>query len=359
MWLKFLFYSIVCLNILLFSNSQTHDNNDELYDDYPAMCGRRRYDSLRFAETENLVRHPESNEFYDLTSFMEKCPDIDINHQSIYEAKECPCAPGRYCLHMRFCKRSQTELGSEEWPWQNVNGTCNNGHSKGEELMLTIWPAVWFWVMFMFAALGYTEIGRNARDFIFYRGIMFSLTSCLSDNISWMRFLKQTLRKNRGLERLVDERLAIERERRRQRRNMELQRLQATVTQRLMSMSRDGNRQYGLTDIMSNDIQLKLMLRKKLFRCPLSTDPDPESGGHDSEVCSICLDNVEVGTLIGNIECGHIFHLHCLKEWVVRDNCCPVCKHENVAYIKMRKVCTASSNSDLAAPEITSVASDV
>ncbi|XP_021727569.1 uncharacterized protein LOC110694703 [Chenopodium quinoa] len=44
--------------------------------------------------------------------------------------------------------------------------------------------------------------------------------------------------------------------------------------------------------------------------------------------CSICQDEYEVEEEVGKLECGHAYHLHCIKQWLVRKNACPVCKAE-------------------------------
>eukprot|EP00397_Hematodinium_sp_SG-2012_P066057 GEMP01097789.1.p1 GENE.GEMP01097789.1~~GEMP01097789.1.p1 ORF type:complete len:210 (+),score=32.32 GEMP01097789.1:149-778(+) len=43
------------------------------------------------------------------------------------------------------------------------------------------------------------------------------------------------------------------------------------------------------------------------------------------EPCAICLVNVTKGPF-GALECGHAFHLHCIKRWAQRENTCPHCK---------------------------------
>lgn len=44
--------------------------------------------------------------------------------------------------------------------------------------------------------------------------------------------------------------------------------------------------------------------------------------------CSICQEEYEVEEEVGKLECGHGYHLHCIKQWLVRKNACPVCKAE-------------------------------
>lgn len=41
--------------------------------------------------------------------------------------------------------------------------------------------------------------------------------------------------------------------------------------------------------------------------------------------CAICLDDIEAGSKIRTLPCGHIFDANCVENWVVRANRCPVC----------------------------------
>lgn len=42
--------------------------------------------------------------------------------------------------------------------------------------------------------------------------------------------------------------------------------------------------------------------------------------------CSICQEEYEEGDEIGKIECGHGYHSHCIQQWLVQKNQCPICK---------------------------------
>ncbi|KAL1224057.1 putative E3 ubiquitin-protein ligase HIP1 [Cardamine amara subsp. amara] len=48
--------------------------------------------------------------------------------------------------------------------------------------------------------------------------------------------------------------------------------------------------------------------------------------------CSICQDEYEGEDEVGKLNCGHSFHVHCVKQWLSRKNACPVCK--KTAYVK-------------------------
>lgn len=53
---------------------------------------------------------------------------------------------------------------------------------------------------------------------------------------------------------------------------------------------------------------------------------DDDSSTDDLPCCSICLIHYNQGDRITNLECGHVYHVECIKSWIVRKNHCPLCK---------------------------------
>ena len=51
----------------------------------------------------------------------------------------------------------------------------------------------------------------------------------------------------------------------------------------------------------------------------------------DNNTCSICLCELEEGDWVGDIPCDHLFHKDCLKEWLVKNNHCPICRMTGIA----------------------------
>ncbi|CAN1840088.1 Probable E3 ubiquitin-protein ligase HIP1 [Linum perenne] len=47
--------------------------------------------------------------------------------------------------------------------------------------------------------------------------------------------------------------------------------------------------------------------------------------------CSICQEEFEGDQDLGKLECGHGFHIQCIKQWLANKNNCPVCKTEPLA----------------------------
>ena len=54
-------------------------------------------------------------------------------------------------------------------------------------------------------------------------------------------------------------------------------------------------------------------------------DPNDEKM---KEGCVICLEDFAEndGKAIAELKCGHIFHEECLKEWVQKNDICPMCR---------------------------------
>ncbi|KAK9131994.1 hypothetical protein Scep_011522 [Stephania cephalantha] len=46
----------------------------------------------------------------------------------------------------------------------------------------------------------------------------------------------------------------------------------------------------------------------------------------EAEICSICMDGIKVDEKIGSLSCGHEFHVNCIKDWLIVNNTCPICR---------------------------------
>ena len=60
---------------------------------------------------------------------------------------------------------------------------------------------------------------------------------------------------------------------------------------------------------------------RTISRIPVTTD-----GGNPEDLCSVCLEEIEEGGRHRLLQCGHVFHMRCIDEWLCKDAHCPNCK---------------------------------
>ena len=53
-----------------------------------------------------------------------------------------------------------------------------------------------------------------------------------------------------------------------------------------------------------------------------------EKKEEEGELCSICYCNLKEGEMVHKLHCRHIFHCECIKEWLMKEKVCPMCKQE-------------------------------
>lgn len=58
-------------------------------------------------------------------------------------------------------------------------------------------------------------------------------------------------------------------------------------------------------------------------RFPTATEADLERAGH---TCIICREDLALGQRPKRLACGHVFHVHCLRSWLERQQLCPICR---------------------------------
>ena len=55
-----------------------------------------------------------------------------------------------------------------------------------------------------------------------------------------------------------------------------------------------------------------------ILRILKKIDAEPE--------CAVCMDELEKGDAMGQLECGHTFHKDCIVEWLGNEASCPMCR---------------------------------
>ncbi|RVX21555.1 E3 ubiquitin-protein ligase MBR2 [Vitis vinifera] len=51
----------------------------------------------------------------------------------------------------------------------------------------------------------------------------------------------------------------------------------------------------------------------------------------DAETCCICQEEYADDEDVGKLDCGHEYHVVCIKEWLSKKNSCPICKKTALA----------------------------
>ena len=51
----------------------------------------------------------------------------------------------------------------------------------------------------------------------------------------------------------------------------------------------------------------------------------------NDNTCTICFSELMEGDRVGDLPCGHTFHVDCLKSWLPRRNVCPLCNTADIA----------------------------
>ena len=79
---------------------------------------------------------------------------------------------------------------------------------------------------------------------------------------------------------------------------------------------------YDLLLLLDESVPKKAIDRSILKRI-LRREPCPEE-----TTCSICMEDIEAGTLASTLPCEHRFHRECVEDWLLRKPACPMCSLE-------------------------------
>ncbi|KAH8083972.1 ubiquitin-protein transferase [Aureococcus anophagefferens] len=72
-------------------------------------------------------------------------------------------------------------------------------------------------------------------------------------------------------------------------------------------------------------VATKKQLISKALTTSVYRKPAEPTGEEDNECC-ICLDEFEDEERIKKLRCGPLFHLNCIKKWLLADMRCPTCR---------------------------------
>ncbi|PVU96052.1 hypothetical protein BB561_001422 [Smittium simulii] len=64
-------------------------------------------------------------------------------------------------------------------------------------------------------------------------------------------------------------------------------------------------------------------------------------------VCAICLDDIDIGSRVRLLPCGHLYHVECIDAWLLkRSTTCPYCKFDILNNVNNKKVVNETSQNE-------------
>ncbi|KAL2536724.1 E3 ubiquitin-protein ligase [Forsythia ovata] len=69
--------------------------------------------------------------------------------------------------------------------------------------------------------------------------------------------------------------------------------------------------------VPASDLAIKSLKRKRI---------EDENNGFQS--CMVCLDEFFKGSEVISMPCSHMFHINCIKKWLITSHYCPICRFE-------------------------------
>ncbi|MFS7980417.1 putative transcription factor C2H2 family [Helianthus anomalus] len=83
---------------------------------------------------------------------------------------------------------------------------------------------------------------------------------------------------------------------------------------------------------LSDDFILLHLETRAFVSSKSSSEPEDEtSADQELNSCVICQTNYDDEEQIGVLDCGHEYHVECVKKWLVVKNTCPICKSTALA----------------------------
>lgn len=74
--------------------------------------------------------------------------------------------------------------------------------------------------------------------------------------------------------------------------------------------------------------QTRALSPEEKARLPTSLYSSTQKHTYDSKECCICLSDFELGELVRELPCEHIFHPTCIDTWLEFNSLCPLCKQD-------------------------------
>ena len=97
---------------------------------------------------------------------------------------------------------------------------------------------------------------------------------------------------------------------------------QQNQRQRIYNLNNQNNRIYIRPVIRNNDHPTDREILNGLPEILIDTSKLYE----EKKKCNICLDEYKTGDKATILPCIHLFHTNCIKNWLKKQNSCPICK---------------------------------
>jgi len=256
--------------------------------------------------------------------FMAAGSDLQSNDYIIAEAKRCPCSNvDFYCLESsdEYCKCPSGNSFDDD---DIQSSTCWSETELNESLLITSILLGWCFLMTLIAS--FTNFGRNAREFFYYKiagNFSIFITSCLLNIKQRRNFVdKKQAVYNPRIEKIISDKLAAEYENKLIKMQQQCERLIDGVEKGYVDsyLRIETSRTVQVLDVLTDTIIVRLLLNKEVFLKGCTQT--------ENISCPICLTDFEDGDSIGHLRCKHLFHSACLKKWLVHKNSCPMCFRE-------------------------------
>ena len=90
----------------------------------------------------------------------------------------------------------------------------------------------------------------------------------------------------------------------------------------IIDLTETSNRVNEVIDLTSNDIQKAIFKPKYKVIREKKSDPTVKQ----DDTCTICLEDFEAKQECIVLRCKHAFHKKCVKNWLLQNNSCPLCR---------------------------------
>mmetsp|Transcript_6742 Transcript_6742/g.11705 ORF Transcript_6742/g.11705 Transcript_6742/m.11705 type:complete len:467 (+) Transcript_6742:47-1447(+) len=107
------------------------------------------------------------------------------------------------------------------------------------------------------------------------------------------------------------------------------ERLVEQQAERQLGTGTSNHMRRQVKDASHNNARRRFLKTKKYSRrtmAEISRHGQDDDDDDDGDDCPICYQKLNEGERVGDLACGHVFHISCLKTWVGNKDECPLCR---------------------------------